>query len=115
MTTAPTGASEGMTVLHMKRLQHALLAATLAAAAALAVTPAAAARWDGAFVQVQGHKGRGGGDRGDRGDRERDRGREAHSDRHDERRERMSEDDRRSLHRDLDKANRELYGRRFGR
>lgn len=30
----------------------------------------------------------------------------------DDRRERMSDDERRALHRDLDKANRELYRRR---
>lgn len=100
----------------MKRFRLAL------AIAALTTAAAAPAAWDGnAFTRDQGliaqaqwQKG-GGGRQG--GERERggpDRGREMRQDRHDDRRsERMSEDNRRSLHRDLDKANRELYGRRF--
>ena len=40
------------------------------------------------------------------------RGRDAQQERREERRDRLTEDERRSLHRDLDKANRELYGRR---
>ena len=37
--------------------------------------------------------------------------REIRQERPDQRRDRMTEDERRSLHRDLDKANREIYGR----
>ena len=97
----------------MKRFRHALAIATLTAAASMAAAPAATAAWDaGAFMSVQQKGGAERGDRGDRGDR--GRGREARQERHEDRRgERMSEDDRRSLHRDLDKANRELYGRRI--
>jgi Ni/Co efflux regulator RcnB len=92
----------------MNRFRNVLAIAALAVASAAA--PAAVAAWDGgAFVQAQSQKGRPGGDRG----AERDRGREARPERHEDRRDRMTEDDRRSLHRDLDKANRELYGRRF--
>jgi hypothetical protein len=91
---------------HMSSLAYAIV--WVLATATVASGPAAAA-WDGggAFVQVQGEKGRPG-----RGPERVDRGRDARQDRQDDRRERMSEDDRRSLHRDLDKANRELYGRR---
>jgi Ni/Co efflux regulator RcnB len=93
----------------MRRFRLALAIAALTAAAATTAAPALSA-WDGgAFMQMQSQKGRPGQERG--GDR--DRGRDARQERHDERRDRMSEDDRRSLHRDLDKANRELYGRRF--
>ena len=101
-----------MTTTRMNRFRHALAIATLAVAAAVTAAPAATAAWEaGAFMPVQ-QKGAGGGDR-DRGDRDRGRGRDARQERPDDRRsERMSEDDRRSLHRDLDKANRELYGRR---
>lgn len=94
-------------------MKHALFAILLGAG--VAAGPAVAGSWDtaGGFLLAQAQKGRQGGgnergERGDRGDRG-DRGREA---RPDERRERMTEDERRSLHRDLDKANRELYGRR---
>ena len=102
----------------MKRFRLAL------AIAALTAATAAPAAWDGnAFMralpstdggvtQAQWQKGRQGGGERERGGGQ-DRGRDARQDRHDDRRnERMSEDDRRSLHRDLDKANRELYGRR---
>jgi hypothetical protein len=91
----------------MRRLAYAIFWGL--ATATVAGGPAAAA-WEsgGAFVQVQGEKGRPG-QGPDRGER----GRDARQERRDDRgRERMSEDDRRSLHRDLDKANRELYGRR---
>jgi hypothetical protein len=101
----------------MKRARYALALVTLAAAAAIAAPFPAVGAWDGrAFIEVQ-HKGWGGGGGG--GDRNAqrggggDRGREARPERREERRDRMTEDDRRSLHRDLDKANRELYGRRF--
>ena len=86
------------------------LIAVIALAAGF-VLPAAAASWGypdfGYGVQAQ--KGRNGQDRGQpprefRPDRNVDRG--------GERRERLNEDERRALHRDLDKANRELYQRR---
>jgi hypothetical protein len=106
-----------MTKERMKRFRLVLAIAVLTSAAA------APAAWDGnAFTrdagpltQAQWQKGGGGGRQGgERGGPPPDRGgREMRQDRHDDRRgERMSEDDRRSLHRDLDKANRELYGRR---
>ena len=97
----------------MKSRYYALAIVTLAAAAATAAPGPAAGAWDGgAFTELQ-QKGWGGaGDSAaQRGGG--DRGREQRQERRDERRDRMSEDDRRSLHRDLDKANRELYGRRF--
>ena len=96
------------------------------AIAALTTAAAAPAAWDGnafaravtpdggAIAQAQWQKGGGGRQGGERGGPPPDRGgRDMRQDRHEDRRgERMSEDDRRSLHRDLDKANRELYGRR---
>jgi hypothetical protein len=75
-------------------------------------TPAAAAAWDyrAAAWDAQPQKGRGGGQ--DQGQR----GREARPDRQansgGQRREQLNDDERRALHRDLDKANRELYRRR---
>jgi hypothetical protein len=96
----------------------ALAIAIIAAAAGLAGGPAAAAGWDGgAFLQVQAQRGPGGGREGGREGAREGRGggdpRGLKQERpQDDRRERMSEDARRSLHRDLDKANRELYGRR---
>ena len=82
----------------------------VAVAAALA-GPAAAASWayPGFYPEAQGQgaKGRPGPGR-DRGEPPRD----FRQDRRDDRRERLNEDERRALHRDLDKANRELYRRR---
>ena len=82
----------------------------LIAAIALAVGlmgPAAAASWGlpGFELAAQGQKAR-----GDRGGQ----GRDFRPDRRggDERRDRLNDDERRALHRDLDKANRELYQRR---
>jgi hypothetical protein len=96
----------------MRRFAYAI--AWILATALFAVGPAAAA-WDfaGAVVQVQapGQKGRPG-QGPERGERGRDARQDGRNDRDRDRGERMSEDDRRSLHRDLDKANRELYGRR---
>jgi hypothetical protein len=104
----------------MKRLRLAF------AIAALTTAAAAPAAWDGnafvrapasnagAITQAQWQKGGGGRQGGERERGGQDRGRDMRQDRHDDRRnERMSEDDRRSFHRDLDKANRELYGRRY--
>ena len=70
--------------------------------------PAAAAfgGYETAYVQVQAQKGRQGAERGG------ERARESREDRREERRDRMTEDERKALHRDLDKANRELYGKR---
>ena len=98
----------------MKRFRLALaIAALTTAAAAPAAWDGNAFMRDGAVAQAQWQKGRQGGAERERGGGQ-DRGRDARPDRPDDRRnERMSEDDRRSLHRDLDKANRELYGRRF--
>ena len=77
-------------------------------------TPAAAASWGyrgmGLDVQAYPEKGRPG-----RGEDRGQRGRDARPDRQaqrDPRREQLNEDERRALHRDLDKANRELYRRR---
>jgi hypothetical protein len=87
----------------MKRLFFAIALAVVFTAG-----PAASAVWDSyglyAQAQGQGQKGRQGQERGG--------GREQRQERPDDRRERMTQDERRSLHRDLDKANRELYGGR---
>jgi hypothetical protein len=66
--------------------------------------------WDpGGLRHVQAQKGRpGGGPPPERAER----GRDARQERPDERRGRMTEDERRGLQRDLDKANREIYGGR---
>ena len=98
----------------MKRFRLAL------AIAALTTAAAAPAAWDGSaftrdsmVAQAQWQKGGGGRQGAERERAAPDRGRDTRQYRQDERRgERLSEDDRRSLHRDLDKANRELYGRR---
>ena len=80
--------------------------------------PAAAASWPYSRLipelQGGGGRGQGGGGSGqERGDARRDGPpRQERRAERDERRDRMSEDDRRALHRDLDKANRELYRRR---
>lgn len=81
----------------------------IALAAGLA-SPATAGAWTypGGDYYAQAPKGRQGQERAQRG---RDPRPERRPQR-DERRERLSDDDRRALHRDLDKANRELYQRR---
>ena len=68
------------------------------------IVPAAAASWGypGFQLDVQGGKGRPGG-------QERGPGRDQRPERRDDRRDRLNDDERRALHRDLDKANRELY------
>jgi hypothetical protein len=78
------------------------------ALAAVLTAPAAGAGWGypGLDLVAQAPKGR-----QDRGGQ----GREYRPERRgggDERRDRLNDDERRALHRDLDKANRELYGRR---
>lgn len=84
------------------------LIAVFVLSAAIAL-PAAAASWGAPrFGFEAAQKGRPGHERGPsprdfRPDRQPERG---------ERRERFNEDERRALHRDLDKANRELYQRR---
>ena len=85
------------------------LLCVIALAAGLA-GPAAAGAWvyPGGDYYAQASKGREGADRGQRG---RDSRPERRSDRN-ERRERLNDDERRALHRDLDKASRELYQRR---
>ena len=88
-----------------------LLATAVAIALAAGVSvPAAEASWGyPAFrFDVQSEKGRRGPERGQpprdvRPDRHSDRG---------ERHQRLNDDERRALHRDLDKAQRELYQRR---
>lgn len=102
----------------MKKVVLALLAV------AALTGPAAAASWphlgftpdvqSGGGGRGQGGGGGGGGGGRDRGDARRDapppqQDRRAERD---ERRDRMSEDDRRALNRDLEKANREIYRRR---
>jgi len=95
----------------MKKVVLALLAV------AALTGPAAAASWphSGFTPDVQsGGRGQGGGGGRDRGEARREapppqQDRRAERD---ERRDRMSEDDRRALNRDLEKANRELYRRR---
>ena len=69
------------------------------------VAPAASAAWGppgGYGTDPQGHKGRGQDARG----REAGAGRQAQRE---ERRDQLNDEERRALHRDLDKANRELY------
>lgn len=87
-----------------------LIAVALAAGLA---SPAAAGSWGnpGFYMETQASKGRPGSG-AERANPSRDSRQERRMERED-RRERMSEDDRRALHRDLDKANRELYRRRF--
>jgi len=79
------------------------LAALLGAGAAIADA------WElqSAYVQAQPQKGAPG-PGADRGGQPRD----ARGDRREDRRDRMTEDERRALQRDVEKANRELYGRR---
>jgi hypothetical protein len=84
----------------------------IALATGMAAPPADAAwRYPSPQFDMQAQKGRQG------GGQERAQEREARPNRRDERedrRERMNDDERRALHRDLDKANRELYQpRRF--
>ncbi|MGZ5091941.1 MAG: hypothetical protein ACXWCY_08360 [Burkholderiales bacterium] len=78
-------------------------------AAGLLAGSAAAGAWElqSAYVQAQPQKG-GPGPGAERGDR----GRDGRGERREERRDRMTEDERRALQRDVEKANRELYGRR---
>jgi opacity protein-like surface antigen len=96
----------------MKKFVIALIAAVCLAG------PAAAASWPYSYlipdVQGGGGRGQGGGGSGqERGDSRRDGPpRQERRAERDERRDRLSDDDRRALHRDLDKANRELYRRR---
>ena len=77
-------------------------------AGGLASAAVSAGAWDlrGAYVQAQPQKGgqqqQPGAERGDRG----------RDNRGQDRRDKMTEDERRGLQRDLEKANRELYGRR---
>jgi hypothetical protein len=80
----------------------------IALAAGLSAGPAVSA-WDpGGFLQTQAQKGRPGGPPPEPAER----GRDTRQERPDERRGRMTEDERRGLQRDLDKANREIYGGR---
>jgi hypothetical protein len=81
----------------------------IAVAAGLAAGPATAAPWDyrGAYVQAQPQKGEAG-----PGTERGERGRDPRGERREERRDRMTDDERRALQRDLERANRELYGRR---
>jgi hypothetical protein len=96
----------------MKKLVFALIAAVGL------VGPAAAASWGySAFspeVQWGGGKGRQQGSGPQQGERRRDPPQQDQrgGGRHDGR-ERLSDDDRSALHKDLEKANRELYRRRF--
>jgi len=79
-------------------------------AGGLASAAVSAGTWDlrSGYVQAQPQKGGGqqqqqpGAERGDRG----------RDNRGGDRRDKMTEDERRGLQRDLEKANRELYGRR---
>lgn len=85
------------------------LLCVVALAAALAGPPAAGAwGYPGGDYYAQASKGREAQDRAERG-RDSKPERRPHRD---ERRERLSDDERRALHRDLDKASRELYQRR---
>ena len=86
-------------------MKCALIAIALAAALS---SGSAVSAWESSgFVLAQAQKGRPG-PPPERAERPRDMRQE----RPDDRRGRMSEDERRSLQRDLDKANREIYGGR---
>jgi hypothetical protein len=78
-------------------------------AAGLLAGSAAAGAWElqSAYAQAQPQKGAPG-PGSERGDHARDN----RGERREERRDRMTDDERRALQRDLEKANRELYGRR---
>jgi hypothetical protein len=85
-------------------------------AAAVLAGPVAAASWSYSHLipeaQSGGGKGKGGpGPERGEGRRDPPPQQDRRAERED-RRDRMSEDDRRALHRDLDKANREIYRRR---
>ena len=81
----------------------------IAVAAGLAAGPADAAAWTYQSAYAPAQKDRAGPGPGyERGER----GRDVRDNRREERRDRLTDDERRALHRDLDKANRELYGRR---
>lgn len=88
-------------------MKGVLFAIALAAGITTAAPVSANWGYQGAYVQAQAQKGGAG-----RGPERGDRGRDAREERREERRDRMTEDERKALHRDLDKANRELYGRR---
>jgi hypothetical protein len=90
---------------------------TVFLAAAIAGGSAMAAQWEfaGFSPYAQAQRGRPGPGPGPGYDRGPDRSRDYRYERREERRERLTEDERRALHRDLDKANREIYGRRFQR
>jgi hypothetical protein len=98
--------------LNTRKVVLALIAAVTLAG------PAAAASWSYTRLipdaQWGGGRGQGGGSERERGESRRDPPQQQQDRRsgRDERRDRMSDDDRRALHRDLDKANRELYRRR---
>ena len=84
----------------------------IALASGLSAAPAAA--WAPGELYAQAPRGREGGrpERAREGREMRPDRRPDRDERRDERRERLSDDERRALHRDLDKANRELYQRR---
>ena len=89
---------------------------TLAIAAAFAAPVAAQIHTSGEFIKVQErHKGRqgGGGPGPDRGQERRGPTQDQRRDPPPDRRGQMTDDERRALNQDLDKANRELYRRRF--
>ena len=91
------------------RMKALILAvAAVATFVAGSATPAAAASWanPGFRVDLQAQKGRPGQDGGKQG-RDYRPDRRGGDDRRE--RERLNDDERRALHRDLDKANRELY------
>jgi hypothetical protein len=82
----------------------------LAFAVVLALmAPPASAAW-GYALDAQAQKGQGRGP--DSGARGRDSGAGRHAQRDDRRSDQLNDEERRALHRDLDKANRELYKRR---
>jgi hypothetical protein len=89
-------------------MKHAVYALLLAVGVTGSAAGGAANAAD-PFLLAQAQKGRqaAGNERGERTERERG----PRSERGEERRERMTDEQRRGLHRDLDKANRELYGR----
>jgi hypothetical protein len=90
----------------MKKLLLIIATATL-----IAPLPAGAGGWDmgwSPMLQAQGQK-KGGGGQFQRGGRDFQRGQPDRPQRDERRQGRMTDEERRELHKDLDRANREIY------
>ena len=96
----------------MKRLFVMIIAGVLLA-------PMAAGARDWSFIPAlqaaQGDMKKGGGGQAQRGGQEQRRDKESRPPRDERHHGRMTDDERRELHRDLDRANREIYRQKGGR